>query len=58
VTQRSTFWCDEQGVTSIEYALIAGLIAIAILGGLASLGGATQAMYDRISSSVLVAVGP
>jgi len=53
----SCFASDEQGVASIEYALIAALIAIAILGSLVSLSGATHAMYDRISGSVLDAIG-
>ncbi|ASC91854.1 Flp family type IVb pilin, partial [Alcaligenes faecalis] len=31
-TQLQQFWNDEDGATAIEYGLIAGLIAVAIIG--------------------------
>lgn len=41
---------DEHGVTSVEYALIGILVAIAIIGGAAALGDELGATYDDIST--------
>ncbi|AQV93078.1 pilus assembly protein [Cupriavidus necator] len=43
---------DECGVTSIEYALIAVLIAMAILGGVSALGGSVGSLYNMIASKM------
>lgn len=43
------FWKDEEGATAIEYALIAGLIAVAIIGALTLLGTNITALFDGIS---------
>jgi len=48
---------DQDGVTAIEYALIAALIAVAIVGGVTLLGVELQAMYGRICSAVSGALG-
>lgn len=44
-------------MTAIEYALIAALLALAIVGGVALLGVELQAMYGRICSAVSGALG-
>lgn len=41
----------EDGVTSIEYALIAGLIAVVIVLAVTNLGAAVQGMYQLIADS-------
>ncbi len=41
---------DETGVTAIEYALIASLIAMVVLSGVAALGISVRAMWDSIAS--------
>lgn len=33
------FWKDEEGATAIEYALIAGLIAVGLIAALTTLAG-------------------
>ena len=43
---------DESGATAIEYALIAGGIAIAIVGAVTLLGGAVTGSFENISSSL------
>lgn len=40
-TRLGQFAADERGATAIEYGLIAGLIAVAIVGGLTVLGTST-----------------
>ena len=44
--------CDERGVTSIEYALIGALLAMAIVGGVSTLGDAVQSLYQMIASKM------
>lgn len=47
------FWFDEEGVTAIEYALLASLIAMAIFAGVALLGVEVGNLYARISICVI-----
>ncbi|SFN18514.1 pilus assembly protein Flp/PilA [Formivibrio citricus] len=47
-----TFCKDQEGVTAIEYALLASLIAVAILGGLMALSSSLQEMWTRIADCV------
>jgi len=46
------FWNDEEGATAIEYGLIAGLIAVAILGTVSTLGGQLDVIFQKISTSL------
>lgn len=48
---------DEQGVTSIEYALIALLIALGILSSLKLLGTDVTALYKSVAATVIAAAG-
>ena len=50
--QLQQFWNDEDGATAIEYGLIAGLIAVAIIGVLGTLSGKLTAMFDFIGNSM------
>lgn len=43
------FLCDEEGVTAIEYGLIAALIAVAIIVGAAAVGGNLDTLFNRIA---------
>ena len=47
------FWFDEEGVTAIEYALLASLIAVAIFASVALLGLEVGNLYARISICVV-----
>ena len=47
---------DQTGATAIEYGLIVGLIAIALMGGLSSLGGGTGGMWDKVKTDVTTAM--
>jgi len=46
------FLKEEDGATAIEYGLIAGLIAVAIIGALYTLGDDLKTMFGKISSGV------
>jgi pilus assembly protein Flp/PilA len=45
-------WSDERGVTAIEYALIAALIAIVIIGGATQLGQTINNKFQYIANCV------
>ncbi|HVL78209.1 MAG TPA: Flp family type IVb pilin [Sphingomicrobium sp.] len=43
---------DDSGATAIEYGLIASLIIVAMMGGLATLGGGAGGMWTKIHDAV------
>ena len=43
---------DESGATAIEYALIAALIAVAIVGAATALGGDIATLFESVSAEV------
>ena len=43
------FFGDERGATAIEYAIIASLIAIAIVGALTALGTGLSSEFSEVS---------
>ncbi|MEN6438995.1 MAG: Flp family type IVb pilin [Syntrophobacter sp.] len=43
---------DEEGVTMIEYALIAALIAVVCITALTSLGTSIEALWGKIEAGV------
>lgn len=44
-----SFWNDEEGVTAIEYGLIAALVALAIVAGATALGGGLNDLFQNIA---------
>ena len=46
------FWNDESGATAIEYGLIAGLIAVVIIGAVSSIGTSLTAKFNTINSAL------
>jgi pilus assembly protein Flp/PilA len=51
-TAVATFAKNEEGVTAIEYALIASLIALAIIAAVTTLGGDLKTIFNNIGSSI------
>jgi pilus assembly protein Flp/PilA len=45
----ANFFADERGATAIEYALIASLIAVAIVGALTALGTGLSSEFSEVS---------
>ena len=43
---QTTSW-RERGVTSVEYALMAAIIALVLIGGIVALFNAVQTRFDR-----------
>ncbi|WP_447755899.1 Flp family type IVb pilin [Pseudomonas nicosulfuronedens] len=46
------FAADKEGATAIEYAVIAGLIAIAIVGTAKVLGTDISAVFTKVSTQI------
>ena len=42
------FLCEDDGVTAIEYALIASLIAVVIVGAVTTLGTKLVVLFDSV----------
>jgi pilus assembly protein Flp/PilA len=43
---------ENNGATAIEYALLAALIFVVVIGGINALGGKTSGLYNNVSSNV------
>ena len=52
VTQLKQFATNQSGATSIEYALIAVLVGIAIITAVTALGNSLKAIFDTVASTV------
>jgi pilus assembly protein Flp/PilA len=48
---------DRRGVTALEYGLLAGLIAVALIGVLTTFGKDVEGLFTSVSTDV-TAVGP
>ena len=52
------FWCEEDGVTAIEYGLIAALIAVTIIAAVTSVGDNLVLVFDHIADELAAALAP
>jgi pilus assembly protein Flp/PilA len=52
IAHAARFVRDEDGVTAIEYGLIAGLIALVILGSVQLLGTHLNTVFSNLAASV------
>lgn len=43
---------DQSGVTAVEYGLIAGLIAVVIIGAVTTLGTKVQATFNSVAAAL------
>ena len=56
-THIQRFARDEEGVTMIEYALLAALIAVALIVTIGTLEGGIQAVFTKIANCLNAAAG-
>jgi pilus assembly protein Flp/PilA len=54
-TAVKTFMADENGVTAIEYGLIAALVGVAIAAAAQALGGDLSSLFTTIGSKLTTA---
>lgn len=52
VTAFRGFWSDEEGVTAIEYGLIAALIAVVIIVAVTAVGTNLESIFNYISGQL------
>ena len=52
IAKASRFIRDEDGITAIEYALLASLIALAIIAAVSGLAGKISTAFDTIGDSI------
>jgi pilus assembly protein Flp/PilA len=52
VARLRQFATDQTGATSIEYALIAVLVGIAIITAVTALGDSLQSIFETVASTV------
>jgi Flp pilus assembly pilin Flp len=50
------WWCDESGVSSIEYGLVAALIVIVCIGAFTAYADALQTIYETWADAVIAAL--
>ena len=55
--QIARFFSDEEGVTAIEYGLLAALIAAAIMAAVTNLGQVVVSTFNYITAAMQAAVG-
>lgn len=48
----ASFLRDNEGASAIEYAIIAGLIAVAIIAGASQLGGGIGTLFEDIAAEL------
>jgi len=48
---------DDQGVTSVEYAVMLALILVAIFSAINGVGDTTQSYFDGNAATITAAVG-
>jgi pilus assembly protein Flp/PilA len=50
---KKALWEDESGATAIEYGLLAALIAVVIIGAVATLGGTLDRTFESVNTEIL-----
>ncbi|MCK6454541.1 MAG: Flp family type IVb pilin [Alphaproteobacteria bacterium] len=53
----SKFWKDDSGATAIEYALLAGLLSVLIIGLLTAASTQLNAIWTAIVAALTTAAG-
>ncbi|MBW2474533.1 MAG: Flp family type IVb pilin [Deltaproteobacteria bacterium] len=52
VKKINAFWKEEDGVTAIEYGLIAALIAVAIIVAVGAVGGSLSDTFNTVDGQL------
>lgn len=45
-------WADKRGVTSLELALIAGLVSVAMVAGATTYGNKLKSQFSNVSTNI------
>ncbi len=52
ISQWRAFARDESGAAAVEYGLLAGLIAVVIVGSVTTLGTTLKGIFDTIAAKI------
>jgi len=55
LTRLKQFVTDESGATAIEYALIAALVAMALVGSVTALGASLKSIFTMVATALSTA---
>lgn len=58
VSAVKSFVADENGVTAIEYGLIAALVGVAIVGTVTLLGGRLNDTFEAVKNAIVLPAAP
>ena len=46
------FWNDEDGITALEYGLIAGMVAVALIVAVGAFTGSLKGMFEELGTKL------
>ncbi|CAB3928003.1 Flp family type IVb pilin [Achromobacter anxifer] len=46
------FWNDEDGITALEYGLIAGMVAVALIVAVGAFSGSLKSMFEDLGTKL------
>ncbi|WP_454695494.1 Flp family type IVb pilin [Achromobacter aegrifaciens] len=46
------FWNDEDGITALEYGLIAGMVAVALIVAVGTFTGSLKGMFEELGTKL------
>jgi pilus assembly protein Flp/PilA len=52
MTNLKQLWTEEEGVTALEYGLIAALIAVVIIAAVKAVGTKTSSTFDKVQQNM------
>ena len=52
MTELRQFFMSEEGTTSVEYAIVASLIFLAIVAAVTSLGSSVRGLYESVAAQM------
>ena len=48
----SQFWNDEDGITALEYGLIAGIVAVALIAAVGTFSDGLKTLFEDLASKL------
>jgi pilus assembly protein Flp/PilA len=51
-TMMAKFWCEEEGLETVEYAIIAGLIAVGVIATVVSIGLWVSSKFTALNAGL------
>jgi pilus assembly protein Flp/PilA len=52
IAKFQTLVSQDRGATAVEYALLVGLIAVAIIGAVTALGGQLNTLFTQVKTAI------